>query len=404
VLTWVRRRTARDLAVSAVLGIAIVLTCWFLLTGGYCLDLHVYMAGGQGVVHGHDLYGPDVQVRGYGFTYPPFAALLFALPSLLPFGLVLPVMTIASLVALGIVIHYTDTTLVRRVFRDHALSALVIVVVMIVCEPVRATIRNGQINLLLGAMIMYDLLSPRPRKWRGALVGIAAAVKLTPALFVVYLIVRKRYREAVNASIAFALVTGLSWLILPGDSTRYWTKKLFDGSGIGDISRPSNQSLLGVAERLFGESAAHPVWAVLIVPTAVLGLGLASRVSDSGRESFALAITGVTACLISPVSWSNHWIWFIPLFAGMVGVARESGRPAWVWTIAVTTLFVGLNVPPQHDVERWTPVRVVVANGFVLVAVLTFAFVVLRRVRHGPADPQPGTVDPPINDLSRIRR
>ncbi len=88
-------------------------------------------------------------------------------------------------------------------------------------EPTRETLGYGQVNLLLFALIMADLVALRWRSrrgtttarsgdgpllrfvysgaWAGVGIGLATAVKLTPALFILYLMITRQWRVAVTA-------------------------------------------------------------------------------------------------------------------------------------------------------------------------------------------------------------
>ena len=388
------QRTRRSIVIAgAVLTLAMLSSFVRLFAGTQVLDLGVYLSGGHAVLHGLDLYGPGVGIRQYGFTYPPFAAALFALPSLLPLGLAILLMTIVSLISLATMVQLSAADLVRRLGAEGSTVALLTVVAMVASQPVRTTLWNGQVELLLAAMVMVDLLPMRGRRGQGVLVGIAAAIKLTPLIFIGYLLLVRRGRAAVVAGATFVVVSVGTWMALPGDSRHYWTRNLFNGAGIGDISRPSNQSILGVARRLLGPGPAGPVWAVLIVPTAVIGLGLAVRIHAEQRESMAVAVVGITGCLISPVSWSHHWVWFVPWVAG---VAASAGRRTTIVRVATAVFMVyivGINVVPQRAVEAWTPTRLVLENAYVLAVVAAFAVVVVRWRRS--------RLEPVFNGLAR---
>src|SRR5579875_1467884 len=190
-------------AVRLVLAVATLAAVFGLFVDRRPLDLDVYRTAGRAVWHGYDLYGPGVRVRQYGFTYPPFAALLFALPAQLPFAVDLVLMTVASLLCLRLVIRLSAPRIVEALHAPDPRWAVGAVVVFIVCEPVRATLWDGQINLVLAAAVLWDLLANPSRTWRGALVGVAAAIKLTPAVFVLYLLVRRQFRTACMAIGAF---------------------------------------------------------------------------------------------------------------------------------------------------------------------------------------------------------
>jgi alpha-1,2-mannosyltransferase len=354
------------IGVRAVLAIAVVLAVFGVFVDRRPLDLDVYRTAGRAIWHGYDLYGSRVRVRQYGFTYPPFAALLFAVPARLPFVVDLVLMTVASLLSLRLVIRLSAPALVRALRAPRPAWALGGVVVLVVCEPVRATLWDGQINLLLAAMVLWDLLAPSHR-WRGALVGVAAAIKLTPAIFVLYLLIRRQFRAALTAVGGFAAATVLAWAVLPHDSARFWLHTLESGTGIGDESRSSN--LYGFFLRELPRAAAAGAWLVTALVTLSVGLVVAARVSSRGHEPFALGIVGVTGCLVSPVTWTHHWVWCIPWLVGVAAVALEQARAGRIGLAALAFVFVALNlVPPSVTAEQ--PLASFVSSNALTFAVL----------------------------------
>jgi alpha-1,2-mannosyltransferase len=376
----------------AVLALAVVAACFGLFIDTKPLDLDVYMTAGRAVWHGLDLYSPDVHVRQYGFTYPPFAAVLFALPAKLPFSAALVLMTSASLLSLAIVIKLSAPGLVAALYRPQVGAAVLAVAAMIVCEPVRATLWDGQINLILAALIMWDLLATGParqRSWRGALIGVAAGIKLTPAIFVLYLLVRRRFRESAAAVAGFMATIAIGWLLLPDDSGRFWFHKLYDSSGIGDESRASN--ILGALLRTMDRPPAVAIWVVLSIPTLIVGLVAARHVSETGREAYAVGIVGVTGCLISPVTWTHHWVWCIPWLAGVGATALRDGRFARIGFGVLVFTYLALNLVPPSVTSRWSVSHFLSANALLFTAVgVAAGFALAWRVRK--PEPVPSAV------------
>ncbi len=150
-------------------------------------------------------------------------------------------------------------------------------------------------------------------------------------------------------------------------------RQLVRGTGLGDITRASNQSVLGVAERLTSSGVAKPLWAALVVPILVVGLGIAVRISADGREPFAVSIVGITGCLVSPVSWSHHWVWFVPWIAGLA--AAPLGSRARAAAVFFTAYLVIINLVTQGMIHRFTVFRVPVQSSYPLAAVVAALFV-----------------------------
>ena len=203
-------------------------------------DLSIYAAGGAAVRHGTPLY----QLRfafGLRFTYPPFAALLFAPLSWLPVTAGRVLVSAATILALPVT-SYLALRLPpwsARLSRDRAAHlALAFSAAAIWLEPERTNLKYGQINVFLTALVLLDLVwveRDGNHRFGGALIGIAAGIKLTPALFAVYLLATRRYRAAATAAATFAATVAIAFALVPGDAARYWdlsflTRRTWAGS------------------------------------------------------------------------------------------------------------------------------------------------------------------------------
>ena len=221
--------------------------------GGYRNDLDVYRTGARVLLHGGDLYGRLPRLSNGSelpFTYPPFAALTFIPLAVVGYSTanwLLTALTIAC-VAVTLWCFAAATTgeagaRMRRLLPWALPAALLL-------EPVRSTLTYGQINALLMALVSLDCLTPACRWPRGIGVGVAAALKLTPAVFVLFFLLRRDLRAAVRAGLAFAACTGAGFAFAPHDSLRYWTHLVYQPGRAGGIAYASNQSILGALARL----------------------------------------------------------------------------------------------------------------------------------------------------------
>ncbi len=229
------------------LGVAVVL----LVLQPYRIDLDVYRIGAKAWLDGLPLYGqlPATQAGlSLPFTYPPAAAILFAPLAVLPFWAANAVATVSSVTALIVLLVLAVGR--SKAGRASGGAALALLAASLLAEPVQATLGFGQVNLVLAAMVALDVLTPRTWWPRGLLIGIASAVKLTPAVFVLALLVRRQYREAATAALSFAIVSLLAWVVAPRDSEQYWTGALWDPDRIGGAAYAGNQSINGLLLRL----------------------------------------------------------------------------------------------------------------------------------------------------------
>ncbi|MFD4953581.1 glycosyltransferase 87 family protein [Streptomyces sp. NPDC058451] len=308
-----------------VLCLAVVVTAFTatvpLLRGWF--DLRVYYgAVNDWVHHGGSLYDYHLPGTTFGFTYPPFAAL-----SMLPMALVGPNTAIAgalllNLVAVAVVLRIlAGRELNRHGWFGWALAACALALL----EPVRDTISFGQVNLLLLALVLTDgwLLSTGRDRWAGAGIGLAAAVKLTPAVFIVLLLLARRRRAAAVATAVTTAATVLAAWAAPDASRFYWTHAVWDTTRVGRLDYVSNQSLQGVLARLAapGEPS-RTAWALAVLLVLAVWVWRTHKAlrADDWRAAFAL--TGLVSCLISPITWVHHLVWLLPSFAVLAHARR----------------------------------------------------------------------------------
>jgi alpha-1,2-mannosyltransferase len=284
------------------------------------IDLMVYRAEGATVRAGGDLYALRATAAQLPTTYPPFAALLFTPLSLLD---TTPLRTLATAGNLALLVVFVRLSL-KLVGHARVETVWWVAAPAVWCEPVWTTLRYGQVNLLLAVLVLWDL-SRRPDRWAGVGLGLAAAVKLTPALFPVVLLVTgvvarlagrdagPWLRHARGAAVAFAGATLLAAAVLPYDSRRFWTDMVFRAGRVGHAEDTANQALRGVLARLLHTPDPGALWVALVAVAAALGLAVAVAAELRGRRAWAVCVCAVTALLISPVSWTHHWVWCVPL-------------------------------------------------------------------------------------------
>jgi alpha-1,2-mannosyltransferase len=348
-------------------------------------DLSIYTAGGAAVLHGTPLY----QLRfafGLRFTYPPFAALLFAPLDWLPVTAGRVLVTAATVLALPVtaylVLRLPGPAGQRRPLgRDQAVQlALAFSAAAIWLEPERTNLKYGQVNVFLTTMVLLDLAwlerSRNPR-FGGALIGIAAGIKLTPAIFAVYLLATRRYRAAAMAGAAFAGTVAVAFAFVPSDAARYWDLSFLDPAHVGRIQNVANQSLLGALARVLHTLAVGSAWLPVAAAVAVAGIVLAARVGRAGQAAQAFALCAVTSLLVSPISWSHHWVLAVPALVVPLTAAtsRWPSRSAALGLAAVAVIAVAgwtgiiwrVPIGGGHYAElNLTPLQLMAADAYVL--------------------------------------
>lgn len=319
---------------------------------GWALDLRVYRAAAADLLNGGSPYTTSYTSSRLLFTYPPFALLVFTPLSFGSLALVKALWWLLNETALTVLLMIALETALSLPRRRALLAAGAIGgAATIALEPLRSNLDYGQINLVLMALVVVDLLAVRGRG-RGVLVGIAAAVKLTPLIYVVYFLVTKDGRSAVRSVATFIVVSALSWVILPSESARYWLHDAFSPGRTGQPANVSNQSWNGLFHRapFHGGTAGVVLWAAASVVTFAFCVVVARRSSERGRPIDALLALALGELLVSPISWSHHWSWL-----AIVPVVLWSGwgRDRPVTTALVVVLAVGLAEPYWWPVGGW---------------------------------------------------
>ncbi|MGW0821705.1 glycosyltransferase 87 family protein [Streptomyces sp. NPDC002845] len=297
-------------------------------------DLRVYHGTVDTWIH-HDGRIYDYRVPGttYGFTYPPFAAVGMLPMALVGLKTAVALCLLLNLAALAFVLYVLAGPPLRR---PGWFGIGLTLCGLALFEPLRDTFSFGQVNLVLLALVLGDawLLSTGRSRWAGVGIGLAAAVKLTPAIFIGLLLLAGRRRAAgLATAVAVAATAAAAW-IAPDASRFYWTEALWDTSRIGRLSYVSNQSLQGVLARLAapGEPS-RAVWALLVVAVLAVWAWRARRAVREGDLTAAFALTGLAACLVSPITWVHHLVWLLPSFAVLVRHRRLLPVAACLYTV-----------------------------------------------------------------------
>ncbi len=272
------------------------------------------------------LYTWELQ-PGVQFTYTPFAALVFAGGSLVPFLTLRWIMTIASLAAIPLTAWLTLGAMGRR-GAGRIGAALAVSALALWTEPVVRALYLGQIEPLLMLLVVWDLTRPDSKRWKGIGIGIAAGIKLAPLLFIPYLLLAGKVRQAAIAAGTFLATIVLGFIALPGPSASYWLTGYFMRPGrTGSVRSLVDQSLLGLLARLYGNVVpAQPVWLPLALAVAVGGLVGGAILTRTGRQAQGWTLVGITSVLVSPISWDHHWVWLVPVLAMLAGLAMKA-RP-----------------------------------------------------------------------------
>jgi alpha-1,2-mannosyltransferase len=263
--------------------------------------------------------------------------------------------------------------------REAAVAVILFSAIALWSEPVFTTFAYGQINLLLLALVLWDFTRPEQSRLRGIGTGLAAGLKVTPAILIVYLVLTRRYRAAATATATFAATIGLSALIDPSGARAFWTHDLFDLQRVGNVEDSVNQTLRGVLVRLDHTRNTRPTELVLILLVLLAGLVIARAAHQVLGDAWGLPACAVTGLLTSPIAWTHHWIWVVPIAVLLWFRAR-------VWlipTVAIFSTFAVWIVPHVSRPQlRLTAVELALSALYVLFG-LGFLALTARRTWLG---------------------
>ncbi|HCT81265.1 MAG TPA: hypothetical protein DGT23_32810 [Micromonosporaceae bacterium] len=327
---------------------ALVFDAFFAVRHGF-FDLNVYYGAVNYWADGGHIYDFVRKGSTYGFTYPPFAALTMLPMALVSWPVAVVIGSIATIAATVWLMRRLLAPMIEHRKWTPWFAVAISLCLLAVYEPFRETFLFGQVNMLLVGLVAFDLLLlvARRSKWAGVGIGLATAIKLTPGIFIVYLLITKRWRAALVASATAAAATLLAAAVAPDASREFWTSALWDTDRVGALAFISNQSVQGVIARLDPVHPSKVFWVLAVLAVLAVWFVRSRKAAAQGDEVVGLALTGIVGVLISPVTWIHHLVWAIPAFVLML---ERGGRRMQVFAaLAFVVLSSRLVWQYQYD-------------------------------------------------------
>ncbi|MGV9948938.1 glycosyltransferase 87 family protein [Rhodococcus aetherivorans] len=311
---------------------------------GYLMDLSVFRDAGWAFLHHTPLYTEGFHTNsGFRFIYPPFAAFLFA-PLPLLNATLMQVLWTAGLI--GLVWWVLKVSLDRMDVRRTNVVATAALGVALWLEPIRSNFLFGQINIILMALVVADVLGVIPQRFRGVGIALAAAIKVTPAAFGVLFLLRRDMPSAVRAFGAFLAVAGFAYWLRPESSVYFWTTEAWATDRAGDQDFFRNQALSGLLARLGLEGHAYTAaWLAGVALVVGAALWAAHRFTRAGEHVVALGVIALATLLAAPIAVTHHWAYSVLL----VAVALAPRYRSW-WPVLLPATLVFL-VGPNYLLE-----------------------------------------------------
>jgi alpha-1,2-mannosyltransferase len=342
------------------------------------MDLRVFHVSGDAVWNGEDPYQFLLPQAPMSLVYPPFAGLLLAPLSLLSVEALRIVWFTGVFVALQWLVWLATgwVGMDRRWVR--LLLCPVIAGAAVLFSPVYQELWSGNVNVFLALLVLADLCRRDGARGRGLLIGIAAGIKLTPGIFIVYFLLTKRFREAWTAMAGLAATVVIGFLVMPGNAWRYWTEHVVDVDRMHSDPRiPVNQNLRGTFARVFDDPEVLVPWALAAMAVLAGGLAICVALHRRGLVQEGAVLVGVVSLLVSPVSWVYHWVWLIPTVIVLAVTAIRTRSAVWGVAAAAAAVVPLLTSYPtfaesggQVDTGLWAAIT---AEALVLVGVALLA-------------------------------
>ncbi|MFR9731235.1 glycosyltransferase family 87 protein [Saccharopolyspora sp. MS10] len=350
------------------------------------IDYQVYRWAVRTWLDGGDITvgGPMTSAdRVLPWVYPPFALLPLSIPALLPQVAGLWLIYLVDLVSIGVVLYLVARRTFPSASRESALAVTALAMPgTLLLEPVYAAIGLGQVNILLMALVAVDCLAGRPPWPRGLLIGLAAAIKLTPAAFLLFFLVRRDYRAAAVAAGSAAAATLVGFALDRSASMDYWFGS-GPAAGVSGSAFHTNQSVMGALARLeLPALTQHALWAL----AALLLVLVTARVLRTAELVHAVLATALLALLLSPTSWSDHWVWVAPGLLAVAGTALRRRSTGWLATgavIGIAALAATFRALPSRG-TNWNAIQHLIGNSYLLIGIA-----MLLLLSRDAAEPEP---------------
>lgn len=371
-------------------------------------DVYVYWYALNNWFSGNSLYDwyalPDYKM--YPFTYPPFGAWALSPLTWFDYETAARLMIMAIALQTAVIVALVGRSLGWSWGSAFAIAPWAAILVQQCLEPFTQSVGFAQVNTAMMALVMIDVAAPPSWKGRGVASGLAAAIKLTPAIAVLIFLLRRQWRSAITMVVTSLAVTLLSWVISPGESARFFFDAMWDPQRAGDAYYTSNQNLKGFVARALPENAWSIAWAITVALALVAAVWLCLRIqaaatsvvtpyviSDDaapGPLNAAAPATGATVSaasaalaapagdavelaasdavattpaapvlpenlatlltaavimtlglLVSPITWSHHWVWGLASVVALIAVAlRLKSAPLAALALVQGALFI----------------------------------------------------------------
>jgi alpha-1,2-mannosyltransferase len=361
---WLRLSAERQAAhnvsmerLALVLVLMVVLAYALIVFGGQVTflsrekvpdDFSVFYNAGTRLHSGQPLYELNFMKQNPFngvYKYPPLFALLMESLSLFPNRTALSIWQFVGLLLLGAAL-YAIIRSHERTLGGGSPTALLFVTVTLLYQPLVDTLKYGQMDIAMLALVAFAYAALRAGKpaWSGLPLAIAVLFKLYPAMLLVFLLLRREWRALASFAVSFiVLCTGSILLTGPSPWITYLTQVL--PRSAQETAWVENLSFAGFLARLVSDrieliefsriggpwvpivTLSSYLWAILVLVICVL---VARKPASRGSEAYALAFAAFTCAsvLVLPAAW-YHYMTLMLLPIGITFFVLEDRGAAW---------------------------------------------------------------------------
>lgn len=346
-------------------------------------DVMAYKNAGIFALGGKFLYDDDytfIEDIYMAWMMPPFSALILTPLAFVSDNLLYVVWSLIQIVALVVVVKLSFEKFLHK-FSKHKQWGLISLMVFVFTAfgPNWDNFVTGQINIILASLILIDIIhvSRKNKKWEGFLIGVAAGIKILPGIFVLYYILTKQWRQALNGFAGFLTTIGISALLLWENTKYYWGELAFlkaDSRNEGFAITYFNQSLRGFVDRTLGHETPQIsiLWVVLALAVLTFTLTAAVKMHNTNNEIAAISMVGLGLVLAAPTSWVHYGVWIVPAVAAILGggLNRKRILTSIIVSIPLSQQLMGKPLIYLYPVtQEWW-----VVSYIVLIAIISFIY------------------------------
>jgi alpha-1,2-mannosyltransferase len=327
------------------------------------------------------LSGEFLYASGHDIPYPPFWGMAHAPAALLPMGAAKAILFPFGIVALAALLWILRRLAASAFALNRAQVFWVTAVAIFLASLfiIRDLAELGVNTALVALSWLAIYLWTQRRDWlAGISLGLAIALKCTPAIFAAYFLWKRQWRMFIAAALATAFFT-LAPIVWQGPVSYWnhistWAMNAWQGFGSGDPSTGvlgpdslQNMALRPALARYLIQlppghpgRASHPLyldflqlppamagWVVRLMLLALLAVFMwwSRRPVTSRTDSrflWELSAVSILMLLFSPITWGQHCVALLPAcyFISALLVSR-GGLPRWMLTLLlVYILFV----------------------------------------------------------------